>query len=275
MSSSIRSISFPSRVHPNAERVEDAINKLRLDCSSGHVCSSLFGLEELYTCLDEYLNLPSTQQTLSQETSRHYVDDILDRSVKIMDICAMSRDLMAEIKERVRDLLSSIRRRKGDSTVAAYSKFRNKVKKDAKRMTLELKQILGNMDQDSEPQAARVLREVNLSSCDVLKCLMVFLSSSKTPPSKWSRVSRWVHKAAAVDCEEKDDGELATVDSCLADFYSRCGHAGSNHVEKTHQTVQKQLESLELSIGSMEDRLECIFRRLIQSRASLLNIISQ
>lgn len=230
--------------------------------------------------MDDFFNLPSNQQALSQQTNQQTVDDILDASVKILDICGMSRDLMAQMKERVRHLLSSIRRRKDDSCVADYVKFRKKVEKDAKRMTSALKQILCNIDQDSESQVVRVLNEVNLSSCNVLKCLLLFLLSSKTQESKWSsRVSNWIHKAASVDCElekkyEGNANELRSVD-CSLTTLSRCGHEAWNHVEKTHQTVQKQLESLEMSIVSMEDGLESIFRKLIKSRASLLNIISQ
>lgn len=51
---------------------------------------------------------------------------------------------------------------------------------------------------------------------------------------------------------------------------------GGREVEKMNrQLVVKQLGDLEVCAGSIEEGLECLFRRLIRSRASLLNIISQ
>lgn len=42
----------------------------------------------------------------------------------------------------------------------------------------------------------------------------------------------------------------------------------------TRDDIQEKLEEVEMSIGGFEKNLEGLFRRLIRTRASLLNIIS-
>ena len=280
----VRSISLPSRSHPSTLRIEDELNRLKTWeasslSTSESICAGLSGLEDLYQCMDDLLNMASTQQVLSQYQHEKCIDDLLDGSVRLLDICGIARDYMFQIKEHVHALQSALRRRKGDSSIensiVNYSRFRKEMKKQGKKLITELKQMdnkLGAsplLDQDHHVSAViRVLREVNVMNTSIFQSIFSFLaapvSSKKT---RWSLVSKLMHKVV-ISCEEKQENvnELESVDVAL------CRH--TSDVEKM-QIAHKRLVAWESSIEGLENRLECVFRHLIKARTSLLNIISQ
>ncbi|KAF5753092.1 hypothetical protein HS088_TW01G01011 [Tripterygium wilfordii] len=280
----VRSISLPSRSHPSTLRIEEALNKFKtLDAfsrsSTGSICTGLSGLEELYRCMDDLLNMGSTQQVLSHNQNEKCIDELLDGSVRLLDVCTNIRDMLLQIKEHVQALQSALRRRKGDSStetsISTYISFRKRMKKDSKRLVAALKQMENKLgaspisDQDHHLSAViRVLREVNVTSISIFQSLLLFLSMSVSKPrqGKWSLVSKLMHKGM-IACEEKQESlnELEIVDAALCE--------GLN-IEKM-QNTNKRLEALETSIQGLENGLESVFRRLIKARAAVLNIISQ
>nr|XP_016458103.1 PREDICTED: uncharacterized protein LOC107781825 [Nicotiana tabacum] len=154
-SNHVRSISLPSlpgRSHPTIQRVEEELKKLKsleVSVAPTTVSNGLKGLEKLYKCIDDLLNLPQTLHALSQSLHAKWVEDLLDKSMRLLDLCGTARELVSQCKENVRDLQSSLRRRKGDSTtddnVTRFTSFSKKIKRDAKRLVFTLKK----MDQDT------------------------------------------------------------------------------------------------------------------------------
>ncbi|XP_019086196.1 PREDICTED: uncharacterized protein LOC104708089 [Camelina sativa] len=124
----VRSISLPSRSHPSTAAIEESLDKLLIITmntstmtSSDSVYSGLSGLEDLYDCTEELLKMGSTQSVLSCSDGRkkkkkkvkgEFMEEMLDGSLRLMDICNVSRDLMVETHERVLGLQSCVRRRK-------------------------------------------------------------------------------------------------------------------------------------------------------------------
>ena len=146
----VRSASFPSNSHPTTLRVKAQLNKIQTQEASAtatpeEICNGLFSLEELCKCVDELLNLPQTQQALPHHQRQKRVDDLLDGSLRILDVCGSIQDLVSQIKENVSDLQSAVRRRKGDlsieSSIAKYTSFQKKMKKETKRLITSLKQL--------------------------------------------------------------------------------------------------------------------------------------
>ena len=211
----------------------------------------------------------------------------MDGSVKLIDICGILRDFMLQTNEHVRPLQSALRRRKGDSSIetsiTSYNCFRKKMKKDVKKLIMALKQVDKNfeasptVDQNDDHLCAviRVLREVCGMNISIFQSLCMFLtvSGSKTKSSRWSLVSKWMHKGSvvALACEDKEESvhEMDCVDSALCMI-----SLGVDHAEKM-QIGLKRLKALAGSINGLENGLEYVFRRLIKTRTSLLNIISQ
>ncbi|GAA0159582.1 hypothetical protein LIER_38894 [Lithospermum erythrorhizon] len=175
---------------------------------------------------------------------------------------------MSQFKENVRDLQSSLRRRKGDFSIEAcitkYTSFRNKMTKVAKRCITSLKK----MDQTTEPSILdvdqetssiiSVVRELNALTISIFQSILVFLC--KTKSSKWSFANLLVNKSK-VSCEgqQVNFNELEVVDHALS---------------KNSSTMQQDLKQLETSIEGIERELEGMSRCLIRSRTILLNVVS-
>jgi hypothetical protein len=276
----VRSISLPSRSHPTTLTVEEELNKLKeweALSTSGSICNGLLGVEDLYKYVDELLNLASTQEVISRHENGKCHNELLDWSVRLLDVCSIARDTMLRFREHIQSLQSALRRRKGDSSiessVATFTCFRKKMKKDAKKLIASLKQMdnkLGAsslLDQDQHLSAViKVIREVNVINCSIFQSLLLFMSTSSNPKqSRWSLVSKLMHKGV-IPCEAKQENvnELVAVYAALSEV------SDSEKVKITY----KKLEALVISIEDLESCLERVFRVLIKTRASLLNVIS-
>nr|GMC59822.1 uncharacterized protein LOC109167529 [Ipomoea batatas] len=262
-SNHIRSISFPSRSHPSIQKVEEELTMLKASQVSATpeaatISSGLLGLEQLYKCMDDLLNLPQTLHTLSQHQNKKWVDGLLEKSVKLLDICGLARDSASQLKENLRDIQSSQRRKKEDSSVESnitqYTSFVKKMSKDAKKSIAAIKKIDDKID-GSTPldvhhdisgfsAVIRALREASAVSLSIFQLVLLFLSMPilKPKPSKWSLVSKLVQ-----------NGRVA----CEYQHNNTCN-----------------LETLEAQLEDIENKMEIIFRSLIKLRSSLLNIIS-
>ncbi|XP_020208436.1 uncharacterized protein LOC109793386 [Cajanus cajan] len=286
----VRSISLPTRSHPSTIRVEEELSKLKIweetstsisTLDSIHTGLSL--LEDLYLSLDDLLNMASTQQVISHHRGDKCVEEVLDGSVRILDTCGITRDTMLQIKENVQALHSALRRRKGEScvetSVAEYKLFTKMMKKNANKLITSLKQMDGKfgvsplLGLDHHLGAViRVLREAILINLSVFQFILSFLtmSSSNSKGTKWLVVAKLMHKGVK-PCEENSENvnELQCVEAALSTLLNE----GAN--DEKMQVAHERLEALENATESVENGLESVFRRLIKTRASLLNIISQ
>ncbi|XP_057469664.1 uncharacterized protein LOC130758745 [Actinidia eriantha] len=277
-----RSISLPCRSSPCTARIEEELNKLKSwEASSTpngeRICDALSRLEELYVCVDDLLKLNLTQQALSLHQHEEWVDGLLDGSLRLIDVCGVLRDVVSQIKEHVRDLQSTLRRRKNDSStkisIAKFDSFRKNIKKDAKKLIATMKQIekrigcspLLGLDHHFS-SVIRVLREVVVATTSIFRLLLLFLSV----PTKRSLVSRLLH-TETVACENQHVhmNELESTNFALHALW-KCGSSEGDR----KLSAQNRLEYLETSIEALENCLESSFRSMIRARASLLNVVS-
>nr|CAD1835210.1 unnamed protein product [Ananas comosus var. bracteatus] len=91
--------------------------------------------------------------------------------------------------------------------------------------------------------------------------------------ARWSLVSRVLLKRK-VACEDVRENKVANENEnfTLGTSYEIILQNDVNG-EKVSK-VQNQLKTLESSVESLEDGLGCLFRQLVQTRVSLLNILS-
>ncbi|XP_004509415.1 uncharacterized protein [Cicer arietinum] len=284
----VRSISLPSRSHPSTIRVDEELNKIKVwegtsTSTSTSIHTSLSLLEDLYISLEDLLNTSSIQHVISHHRGKKCVEEVLDGSMKILDICGITRDTMLEIKENVKSLHSSLRRRKNDSSVersvAQYKFFTKKMKKNANKLITSLKHMDRQVGVSSILEldhhfvcVIRVLREVIAINLSILQFILSFLtiSSSKSKSKKWLLVAKVMHKGV-ITCEENSQNanELQCVKVALRSLLSDV--TDGEKLKAAHE----RLKALENVIESVEIGLENLFRRLIKTRVSLLNIISQ
>ncbi|AES95253.2 DUF241 domain protein [Medicago truncatula] len=93
----VRSNSFPSQSHPSSTRIEQELTKMKTweatsTSTSDSITTGLSFLEDLYISLEDLLNMSSTQKAISHHHGEKFVEELLDGSVKVLDICGITRD---------------------------------------------------------------------------------------------------------------------------------------------------------------------------------------
>ncbi|OVA10890.1 Protein of unknown function DUF241 [Macleaya cordata] len=254
-----RSISLPTRSHPLTLAVEEQLCSLRSSelstSSSSSISHNLAGLKDLYECVEDFLQLESTQQEKS-------VEGFLDGSVMLLDVCGTARDVLSQMKQCVQDLQSSIRRRTND--IGAYMTSRKKVTKVIRKCLSDLKRM-NNKNNDLIAEV-NLLREVESTTLAIIESLLSFVSG----PKQRSLVSKLMPTKRVAHKGEEETTEVMKVDIALNALIS-----GKPSKAIEVKDVQKPLEALEMSIQDLEDGLESVFRCLIKNRVSLLNILNQ
>ncbi|TKY70272.1 hypothetical protein E2542_SST06562 [Spatholobus suberectus] len=289
----VRSISFPTRIHPASRGVEALLNHLKPHHSqpvSSTTCleaetiqSDLVVLAELYNCMEELFHSPQTQQTLLRCQDGKLVEEALCGSVTLLDTCESARDLLLVLKEHMQTLHSAVRRRKGDSSIessiSAYDSFKKKAKKAIAKQLGPLKRMQNKVnsfsfsDQDQQLAfLARVLRESSTITISIFRSLLLFLSM----PTFGTKGSSLISKLKPMvlfssQKEQKNTNGVADLNNVLCSLLRRDKNGDSNG---EFQRALGVLETLNVNIDGLEGGLDCIFRCLVKNRVSFLNMLA-
>ncbi|OWM80483.1 uncharacterized protein LOC116197077 [Punica granatum] len=287
-----RSNSLPSRPHPVTSQLEENLHRIRTSSettcsSSSSVSQKLNGLQDLHECVDELLALPLVQQAFSQQIHERWIDELLEGSLGLLDLCSIAKNSLPQTKEALHDLQSSMRRRKGagqvqDTEVQKYLSTRKSVQKAMKKAILRLKSAKNDsasslLRKDDEAVAfISLLREVEAATTSVFESVFCLISGTRQTRSSsiWSLVSKMMLKKITTSEEGKMDlNEFTKQDMALESLLSH----RTSKVQDLMQVEQLSvgLKNLDLDIQDLEEGLESLYRRLIKSRVSLLNILNQ
>ncbi|XP_022135735.1 uncharacterized protein LOC111007625 [Momordica charantia] len=270
----IRSNSLPSKPHPVVAEVDEHLCRLQASeatSSSSSLCQKLDGLQDLHGCIDKLLLLPLTHQAL---VDKKFVDDLLEGSLKLLDLCALAKDALSQTKESAHELESVLRRRRGDDIVGDVQKYLNsrKMVKKAIHKALKGMERANFQKSDESSEIVSLLKEAEAVTFSSIESLLSFIAGPKLPSkmSRWSLVSKLMQpKRVASKDEDTNGNEAEMVDVAL---YSITSHKSDFLVQV--ENVQNSLRKLELSIPDLEDDLESLYRRLIKNRVSFLNILN-
>ncbi|KAL8059359.1 hypothetical protein ABFX02_03G081900 [Erythranthe guttata] len=257
-----RSNSFPSQSHPVIESVEDHLCRLRADSESTSVCANLASLKNLHESINDLFQMTSIQQTLSQG---NWINELLEGSIKLVDLCALSREIVCLTKESVQDLESSIRRNKAETAtsadVSAYVASRKKITKMVNKSIKNLKSFNNKSTKDNDLWT--MLKEAESHDLSVLKSVLILLSGENEKSSKtsWSLLSKFTAQNSRVYSE-----------SIAEDLSSLNIQKSTKSMDS--KSMLKQLKSSEMIIQELEEGLEALFRSLVKTRVSLLNVLS-
>ncbi|KAI6688432.1 hypothetical protein NL676_025260 [Syzygium grande] len=264
-----RSISLPSRSHPLTITVGDQLDRLRSsEATSSSVYQNLGGLKDLYESINDLLQLPLTIQAISHDC----IEQSLDGSIRLLDFCGTIRDGFSQMKECMQELESSLRRKRGGdsglaSEVESYIKSKKRLQKVMSKISGNLKRVEKKKKDSSKEAAFSMIREAEDISLSVFESLLCLLSgpNAKSKTNGWSLVSKLV-PSKHISCEENvNDNNMEGLYVDLSVLKS---------VEDMNPRVLKGLEASESTIQDIEEDLECLFRHLVKTRASLLNILN-
>ncbi|GJT24730.1 RNA-directed DNA polymerase, eukaryota [Tanacetum coccineum] len=130
----------------------------RQSCS-GNLVSLLQGMDNQLSHTTQ--GLPLTQQALSHSQHEKLVDELLVRSMRLLDICGSIRDVVSQVKGHVHDIQSTQR----------DASFPKKLKKTVKKSVEKLKQVEGF--EPPQEDDAHVLGSIRTHQAPERLCLNV------------------------------------------------------------------------------------------------------
>ncbi|XP_039134311.1 uncharacterized protein LOC120271698 [Dioscorea cayenensis subsp. rotundata] len=194
-----RSNSLPARSHPMIATAEEELNKLKACAmvSPKMICKSLSSLGVFYDCIEGLLHLPGNQQVLSHSQEKKWVEEELDASLRLVELCDIIRDTLTVTKEHAQELEIVLRRKRnmntGNKPQLVHIQSAKKTDKSIKSCLKALKKIDGN-DSDRST-VCKMLNEAREVTIYLLQSVASSLSpSSAQKTSKWSVVSKALHK---------------------------------------------------------------------------------
>ncbi|XP_022886782.1 uncharacterized protein LOC111402643 [Olea europaea var. sylvestris] len=223
-------------------------------------------LKDMHDSVNDLLHSPMTKQKIAYRGEEKWVHEVSEASLKMVDACGATKDILLLVKDHLQELQSTFRRISVNETTvvgnqfAAYHHHRKTLKKAILKRLQSLKGMKNKniaapigataADHCSLVVVVNVLKEVKATTMSIVESLNSLISMPK--PNRKSNKEAFKFKLTRVN-------SLSLWEKCDI---------------STIQTAIKRLEAVEIITENLEAELECMFRRLIRTRASLLNILT-
>ncbi|KAI3765646.1 hypothetical protein L2E82_15687 [Cichorium intybus] len=248
--------------------------------SSSFLGNKLSCLNDMYESIQPFLTLPSTQQSLAQGCYKEQLNKFLDELLGLLDLCSTTKDALSISMDCAKELQSVIRRKRGNnhgltSSVKDYQSQRRKVKRVVcKTLSSLKKQSTVSVKEDSRAKSnINILKEMRLNTLAVFKLLSNFVlgSNRQSKPKGWSLVSKMISGELAQCQRTPEETEVQKVDQELQTLITYM-KIESDSLDVDH--IQKGLAEMEFTLGDLSEQVECLYRHLIKTRVSILNILN-
>ncbi|KAF5727282.1 hypothetical protein HS088_TW22G00972 [Tripterygium wilfordii] len=226
-------------------------------------------LRDLHNSANDLLHSPEIQQALVDQRQEKFVHQVSESSLRMLEVCGISRDVLLVVKDHLLDLQLTLRRLSiGDqphnnivgTKLAAYNCYRKKFKKETVKCLRSLKgmkcnSVISNNNvsvvDDNLIVVLDVLKEARVTTITIVESLLSLISIPWLDQKKGYSFIRCKFMRSSGQCS----------------YDNICD-------ETALHSAHKRLEAVEIAIEDLEVELECMFRRLIQTRVSLLNILT-
>lgn len=226
-------------------------------------------LRDLHDSANDMLHSPVIKREIAHQGQEKWTHEVSETSLRMLDVCGNTKDVLLLVKDHVHDLKSTFRRISVGENATTENKFapfhchRKKLKKEMLKRLHSLKGMKNNTkciessssidNKNNLMVVVNVLREVRVATMSILESLMTLMSMPS--PNATRKTSK----------EYFGSKLLLRVNSLSS--WEKCD-------TMTLQCANKRLEAVELAIEDLEGELECIIRRLIRTRVSLLNLLT-
>ncbi|XP_058780881.1 uncharacterized protein LOC131654981 [Vicia villosa] len=279
-----RSISLPSRPHPLILKCNEHLETLLKSSNETFSSSLLFhkidGLRDLIECVENLIQLPLTQEALVHEHQENWVNNLLDGSLRLLDVCSSAKVAVIHTKECTRELQSIIRRRGGGTEVTAEAKkFLTSRKIVRKAISKVLTNLKGNtigcnrLSTNKDHQSVALInlfQDVEVATLSTFQRILQYISgTTHSKSNSWGSISKLIQPKRVACSLVADESEFSQMDVALESFL----FTKTTKLDGVND-LQNHLEKTECCIQDLEEGLEFLFRRLIKIRVSLLNILN-
>ncbi|WJX29348.1 hypothetical protein P8452_18000 [Trifolium repens] len=172
--------------------------------SSSLICNKINGLRDLIECVENLIQLPLTQDALVHEHQENWVNNLLDGSLRLLDVCSSAKDALIHTKECTRELQSIIRRKRGgEAEIATKAKkfltSRKIVKKAISKALTNLKgntkncNILSTNKDHQTMVLINLLQDVEVATLSTFETTLQFISgTTQLKSNTWLSISKLI-----------------------------------------------------------------------------------
>lgn len=225
-------------------------------------------LKDMHNTANDLLHMysPMVQHAIVDHRQEKWVSEVSEASLSMLDVCGISKDVLLLVKQHLQDLQLTLRRL-GESDmgdkITAYNSCRKKLKKETVKCLnslkgTKIKSIISEITpvDHNLTVVVDVLREVRVTTMSTVESLLSLIAIP------W--LDRKSIRIKGTSFASKLMGMRTSSCQTSSYLYDVC----------EEKSAEKRLEAVETTIEYLEVELECMFRRLIQTRVALLNILT-
>ncbi|KAL6561026.1 hypothetical protein OROGR_003816 [Orobanche gracilis] len=280
------SLPCPKSSNPAFSHLERTLSDIRASeasCSSlSSTNDTLNGLKNLYFEIGELLQLPHVQHINLQEFDQEkWADQLLDGHINLLDACTTAKDLVSQMKQNIRDLLSALRRKDTDN-IRCYLNSRRKLKRTIQKSLKVLRRSFKSKhdsmiinvaslckDNHGTMDLVCMLKDAETVTVSMLESLLSHLIGAND--SNKARQARHKSGWSLVVSKMLVSKKIASHNECekIDGFFQM-----SLEVVQANENIMSHLKKTESSIQNIEEELDGLFRQLIKIRVILLNLLN-